>query len=76
MFARDLRIGDIFTTGKNGDPIHVQTLNELCVERPTPHVHVVTSVGVSCHGFSAVIGGGRKAGKPAKGKSPVDQINQ
>lgn len=52
-FAKDLKIGDVFGRNKNGDTVKVQVLNELCISRPTPHVHVVTSEGATCLHFLA-----------------------
>lgn len=45
--AKDMRPGDRFETGV------VRTINEVCVERPTPHVHLVTSQhGTRCYSFT------------------------
>lgn len=51
--ARDLRIGHILGYRKDESPIVVKALNELCVERMTPHVHTVTNEGPECYSFSA-----------------------
>lgn len=51
--ARDLTIGQSFEKSEEEEKIRV--LHELCVTRPTPHVHVVTNVSSYCFGFKAVV---------------------
>lgn len=55
--AQDLRIGQPFGRSKSrdADRPRIKTLSELCVERPTPHVHVVTSEGATCLAFRAPV---------------------
>jgi hypothetical protein len=50
--ARDLKIGERFGSTRSGEPIHIKALHELCIQRPTPHVHVVTSAGSKCLPFT------------------------
>ena len=53
--AKDLRIGDVLGTNKQGDAIRVKVLHELCSQKPTPHVHVVSSQGHQCLGFNRFV---------------------
>lgn len=53
--AKDLRIGEPFgqSRDKNGDRPRIKVIHELCAERPTPHVHIVTNEGTHCRAFNA-----------------------
>lgn len=37
---------------KKDKPSFIRTINELCLERPTPHVHIVTNNGTKCLNFT------------------------
>lgn len=55
MQAKDLRIGDRWGNAKDGAPLYIRALHELCPSRPSPHVHVVTSREQRCLPFDAPV---------------------
>jgi hypothetical protein len=53
--AKDLRPGGYVNIG-TGEVSKIRTINELCLAKPEPHVHVVTTGGESrCYGFGMMV---------------------
>lgn len=53
--AKDLRPGGYVNIG-TGEVSKIRTINELCLAKPDPHVHIVTTGGESrCFGFGMMV---------------------
>jgi hypothetical protein len=50
--AKNIRIGDAHEISGGKDPETVKVLHEVCMLRPSPHVHVVTNKTTRCYGFN------------------------
>lgn len=54
--ASDLRIGDRYGSDRDGNPIHIKALHEVCGQLRFPHVHVVTTQQSLCLSFGSPVG--------------------
>lgn len=53
--ARDLKIGMTLGSSHTGEPAVIKALHELCVHRPGPHVHAITTEAVHCLDFDKAV---------------------
>lgn len=60
MHAKDLRIGQTYGRDGEGNPAQIRSINELCIIRRTPHMHVITTGGVHCLPFNRLVEGFKK----------------